>query len=410
MFNKYLMKIIAVKSIKSATPQKLLVSTPPKPTASHPASTASTASTASAKKTAKPTASPISIRTGFNATSLLESDPIIMPLSHAPQNIGNSCFLNSILQVVTLLPEVVVAADPSINVLTKQQNISQRVGYRIETSDGELTEYSLEETTADFEKRKAVQLAFHNVLNEMFNSEKSVIHLRAAINTLWKAIQAKQAEREGIRSQQDSVWPLTAILDSLDIHLPQDTIMSKPGTSRVYSVRTEGMIPIIHASIIPKRALQPMCTVQEAVTAYHMSDLMTGVNKYSHYRAKVDANKTQILKEDPPFIAVQLKRYKNAGTIEKPRMIRNSDNVDPSVTIDLPIHGKASVTKNLIGISCQSGGLGGGHYIAYRQAPDGNIYKYNDSSRSASLGTKWDELPSRELASIRTNAYLLMYK
>jgi hypothetical protein len=356
---------------------------------------------------------PLAIRTGFNATSLLESEPRIMPLSHAPHNIGNSCFLNSILQVVTIMPEVVAAADPIASPLTKLENKSQRVEYDGLMEPGILEEFSLEETTFDFEKRQAVQHAFHNVLNELFNPTKSEPHLMSAITNLWKMIQAKQPELGGMYSQQDSVWALTAILESLNIKLPQLTIMSSAAeveSPPLYSVRTEPMIPVIHGAIVAKERTETICTVQEVVDSYHLPELMTGDEQYSHCGQKIDANKRHRIQDDPPFIAIQLKRYKNVGTILKPNLVRINDNVEPSATIDLPINAPEPIRKRLIGISCQSGGLGGGHYIAYRQAPDGKIYKYNDSSRSVSLGTKWDQLPPRELAYIRRNSYLLMYK
>jgi hypothetical protein len=359
---------------------------------------------------------PLKPRTDFNATSLLELEPRILGLTHAPNNLGASCFLNSILQAVTLLPAIIEAADPTRNVLTKQQNRSERIEYgNVYISDTEtagiLEEFSREESTSELEKRQDVQREFHNVLNEMYNPTKSMPHLMNAIRNLWHAIQAQQPALGGFNSQQDSVWALTAILDSLNILGPQHTVMtSVEETPKLCSVRTELTLPIIRGSIIPKNEKEPICTVQEIVRQYHVPDLMTGEDQYMHCGEKIDAHKAQILAEEPPFIAVQLKRYKTVGEGLGRRQERIHDAVEPSASIIVPIYGKDPIEKQLVGISCQIGGLGGGHYTAYRQAPDGNIYSYDDSFCSASLGTKWDELPERDLAFIRQNSYLLTYQ
>lgn len=150
-------------------------------------------------------------------------------------------------------------------------------------------------------------------------------------------------------------------------------------------------------------------TIEDCFQKFTEEEDMNGENQYScdHCDKKTDAKKQMLIWEPPKTLMIQMKRFKHMGMSTS----KNSSKVSFPLeglkinTMFSDIHHYEECEYDLYAVTNHSGGLGGGHYIAYSKNPlNGFWYEFNDS-RVTHIA---DDKVESEV--VTNGAYILFYK
>lgn len=279
-------------------------------------------------------------------------------------NIGNSCYINSGLQLVLGMDEF---ADL----------INQKLKRRPK------------EAKDAFKKRKAVQKALRKVVLTMKERDgkaigKALTNFRAAFFRSGLSPDFVEDKRYGLSQQHDGASFVTMILDALQFSIGYRQVRTYEHIGA--DIVKEG--PISPAPVLPLafptddgRTLQQVFDHEFNTQKVDDPDSPVNVSidgqtvKFSKYTCQ-----GQIAGEIPDSMFVSfLRRNPNGSKNCSAIMCPKGGLVDMTAAFD-PVLIKGSVKYKVASFQVHHGrGFGGGHYTAYSHCPDGKWYHYNDN-------------------------------
>jgi ubiquitin C-terminal hydrolase len=296
-------------------------------------------------------------------------------------NIGNSCYMNSVLQAMLASKRISAAIDQDIPL----------------AEDPELTC----STRPRIEVRNSLK-KFRNLYYETANNKRSPDLLKkGAWDLREKIFSSRICAMSGLTGQQDAADLMRPLLESIDVCFE----------SRIETSTKENPNENPHIQIKPEQLL--MLEVPQQKTAILFEDLLKeysqvekvqdSVNQW-RYKYKTFEKRYSIGQELPNTLVIQLKRFqwsRMSTKIETP--INIGDVVDFSPILDLELTQKREPTYFKLCSYINHHGIPGvGHYTANRKEKDKVWKNCNDSIVS--------DVSSQTEKQNRESAYILVFE
>lgn len=313
--------------------------------------------------------------------------PELTPHDIGIQNIGNSCYMNSSLQVL-------FGMDTFGDLI--QQELQQ----------GE------NESKADFKGRCKVQKALKAVAEAILAKDstqirKAMTRFRVALFNSNIASDFKWEPGYELSRQHDGPAFILAVLGALDftIQCKKARIVQHGNTRYEVSSKTssQGMLLLN----LPKK---DGSTLQEIFQQQYKPEQL---NANKPFKVRIEGQSHQFTKfalqeritgSIPDSLPVQIVRFQNDGSKNATAVdCRNGGRVDLTNIFDPAIRGEDPIIYKVVSFQMHHGdSSAGGHYTAYSHCPDGKWRHYDDSY----VTEVSDEEAEREMA----YAYTLMLK
>ena len=340
-------------------------------------------------------------RVSVNCISILISKKSFLP-TRGLKNLGNTCFMNSILQCLshTLPLRQLYVSDYYKLYLNNKGDLS----YAFKRVMLELWNTTSSDSVSPYYLKRQVRIAAP--IFSDFNQHDAHEFMRFLLNELHEEI--NRASEEGRKSPADNetleeacdrylTWEDSRISQLFSGMLRSDVCCS------ICNNQSTAYIPFMDLSLpIPEKNdlncsyyEQPvhLADCLEMITAEEI--LMEEERPYCNTCRDLTASTKQlIICSLPRFIVIQLKRFSYYPTRTKlSTPVRFDD------TWRLKDSSNSTHTYSLYGIACHSGSLYGGHYIAYCKY-SGVWRCFNDSMTSI---VSWDHVREQK-------AYILFYR
>ncbi|XP_037103269.1 ubiquitin carboxyl-terminal hydrolase 8 isoform X1 [Syngnathus acus] len=328
------------------------------------------------------------------------------------RNLGNTCYMNSILQCLCNTPAMVEYFNNNFylddinrcNILGHKGEVAEEFGvivkalwtglYRcISPRDFKITIGKINDQFAGFDQQDSQELllflmdGLHEDLNKRADNRKRY----------------KEEENDHLDDQMaaDQAWNKHKLLnESIIVALFQGQFKSTVQCqtchrkSRTFETFMYLSLPLASTS---------KCSLQDCLRLFSKEERLTDNNKVfcRHCKAHRDSTKKLEIWKVPPILLVHLKRFSYEGRWKQ----KLQTSVDFSLdTLDLTqyVIGPKQTLKryNLFGVSNHYGGLDGGHYTAYcKNASKQRWYKFDDH-----------EVSEISTSSVKSSAaYILFY-
>ena len=326
-------------------------------------------------------------------------------------NLGNTCFINSCMQVLSHTHK--------LNELLDDSNLSNKINKVVDS----------------------LILMEWNNLRKMLWENNCVISPAKWINTIHKVAKSKGALLFTEYSQNDSHEFLLFILDCFHNSLKREVEMNIKGSveceqdklaiscykmiKKIYENEYSEIVNMffgIHVSQIsdvdnnvlsfnPEPFLnidipipdKKNVDILDCLNEYVNYDLLFGENQWFHEKEnkKIDAKKNIVFWSLPEIFIITFKRFKN--TLKKNQKLINFPLTDLDLSSYIKGYNKNSYKYDLYGIINHSGSLLGGHYWSYIKNADDKWYTFNDT-----IIQNIDTKDTNKL--VTPNAYCLFYK
>ncbi|XP_053526034.1 ubiquitin carboxyl-terminal hydrolase 8 isoform X3 [Artibeus jamaicensis] len=321
----------------------------------------------------KPTCYPKAEITRLSASQIRNLNPVFGgsgPALTGLRNLGNTCYMNSILQCLCNAPHL--ADYFNRNCYQDDINRSNLLGHK-----GEVAE------------------EFGIIMKALWTGQYRYISPKD-----FKITIGKINDQFAGYSQQDSQELLLFLMDGLHEDLNKGQFKSTVQCltchrkSRTFEAFMYLSLPLASTS---------KCTLQDCLRLFSKEEKLTDNNRFycSHCRARRDSLKKIEIWKLPPVLLVHLKRFSYDGRWKQ----KLQTSVDfPLENLDLSqyvIGPKNNVKKyNLFSVSNHYGGLDGGHYTAYcKNAARQRWFKFDDH-----------EVSDISVSSVKSSAaYILFY-
>jgi len=315
-------------------------------------------------------------------------------------NLGNTCFLNSCMQILSNTPE-----------LTK-----------IILSNDEQVEKTSSSTTSKSVKLDCTLLQEWNALRELMWSKNCVISPGGFLNSVQLIARQKDKDLFTGYAQNDAPEFLMFILDSFHIALSSKVNVNLSGTIKnstdKLAKKCFGMIKTMYekeyspllelfycvsVSIISNEkgkmlsiTPEPMMilnlpiptptpngddlTLESCFDQYCKREHLDGDNRWRNDKTGnlEEVDKGILFWSLPNILIIDLKRFTNTGKKRQELVNIPLTNIDLSAYI--VGYKQSSYKYNLYGVCNHSGGTMGGHYTATILKEDGKWYNYNDTN------------------------------
>ncbi|KAJ1920033.1 hypothetical protein H4219_001562 [Mycoemilia scoparia] len=309
----------------------------------------------------------------------------VRPIGSGLHNLGNTCFLNSVLQCLTYTPCL------AEHFLAHSHSRSCRVGdsciaCRLEAHVNQALTGS--KGSSAFPP-KAIVGRLKSIAKHMRvgNQEDAHEFLRYMIDSVQKNV------LYGLDPKLDSRIKETSLIHQiLGGYLQSQVLCSKCGH------QSNTFDPCLDISL----DIQSCSTLEKAFRKFIKPDHLLGSNRYRCEGCKklVDAAKQMTIYQLPTVLSIQMKRFSSwtGGKINKFVEFPKTLNMKQYVSRNSPESGPFSY--DLYAVLVHAGGSArSGHYYAYVKAPNGIWYEMNDSSVT--------QVSERRV--MQASAYLLFY-
>eukprot|EP00794_Sanderia_malayensis_P009251 gene9251-10228_t len=299
-------------------------------------------------------------------------------------NLGNTCFLNSVLQVLTYTPPLVNFVDSEAH-----RNKCVSVGFCLlcELSNHLTRVAKQSPRSGPIRPMTIIQKLSYISKNFKFGRQEDAHEfLRYFIEALRKSCLAGKTSLDRLSKETTAINQIFG-----GFFRSQVMCLSCKKTSSTYD-------PMMELNLDIKDANSVMSALKRTIR----TEKLDGENKYSceRCRRKMPALKKGNIHKAPKILTLQLKRFDfqrlYGGKV--PKHVQFSETLDlgpfMSHESDTPAYYKLYAVLVHSGISCNSG-----HYYCYVKAPNGVWYEMNDS-RVSQVGVA---------TVLRAQAYLLFY-
>lgn len=304
-------------------------------------------------------------------------------------NLGNTCYINSCLQVLSHIPEM----NEYINhFLNEQQDVSNRdIAFLKEWN--ELRTLMWKKNVTISPNRFIMSIQFiskekkkHEFIG--FSQNDSTEFLYFIIQIFHDALQLSKNKDRLFRSQLNIYKKVPSFYSFLKKHHKDsfsimDALFSIYIKIEIIDEKTNKQLALNYESFYIFDLALTKLTLEDCLKIHFSNEEMNECNNNQFYddKEKVykDVIKTQTLMNAPPYLIVQLKRW-NMNMKKNLRIIQYDINMlDLNLFIQNDSPYKEKYKYQLFGIINHSGTMLGGHYFAYIRSFDGKWYEFNDT-------------------------------
>lgn len=309
-----------------------------------------------------------------------------IPFPRLP-NLGNTCYLNSTLQLLLGIPEYSVLLDPAKHTLTRQPREAEGV----------------------FEVRRAIQNKLHQLLQKMHSPRTPSREMARLINDIVLPLSAALPPAFNIHRQQDAHEFMNILTERI---LQKDNLKSQHASkmgsrfTRSVSYRHPSIGPItqeVHDKPTSSIALSTRlprtgASIQEIIDAYFSEERIADYECEDGVRRTVESRYT--LTHPASVLTLALPRFGSTdGGLTRFRQDGPIRELDKPVKMPMDKDGNRFAVYKAERVILHSGSLSGGHYTSATRV--GNHWIVSDDSSQPRIAS--DE----EIAS---KAYTVVYR
>ncbi len=304
-------------------------------------------------------------------------------------NLGNTCYINSSLQVLSHIPEM----NEYINhFLNERQDVSNRdIAFLKEWNELRTLMWKKDVTISPNRFIMSIQFISKEKKNDEFigfSQNDSTEFLYFIIQIFHDALQLCKNKDRLFQNQLNIYKKVPSFYSFLKKHHKDsfsmmDALFSIYIKIEIIDKKTNKQLALNYESFYIFDLALTKLTLEDCLKIHFSNEEMNECNNNQFYddKEKVykDVIKTQTLMNAPPYLIVQLKRW-NMNMKKNLRIIQYDINMlDLNLFIqnDSPYKGKYKY--QLLGIINHSGTMLGGHYFAYIRSFDGKWYEFNDT-------------------------------
>ncbi|MFC1770793.1 hypothetical protein ACFLZV_02800 [Candidatus Margulisiibacteriota bacterium] len=347
----------------------------------------------------------VSVRVKEKYSSFLDNkhSTEINPFTNNNPHPENSCFLNTVLQIMTALKIITDSFNPNKNKLPQVGPYSL------------LKLYSMDKKLSSSKTLKNIKAPFLVDQKDFSNGAE----IQASLNTIYPLMK-ENGDKKSLAIQLTSIWELLEQRGSLSLYQEQDAeecmgmifdalnlkvrLLSQLETcGKNHAKISESTVyerPIISVGITYKKSSKNkyVKSIQEAVTRFFSKEKLIKDNQVEYGKKKVNAYKSFQLQDKPPFLVVHLKRYKHDKKKEK---LENKITSSEFIYIYTKLSGR--VKMRLVAIGHHT--LSPKHYIAFKVDDNNTWYKFDDIKSKRDKIGPFKKLPK----DIEKKAVLFLY-
>lgn len=304
-------------------------------------------------------------------------------------NLGNTCYINSCLQVLSHIPEM----NEYINhFLNEQQDVSNRdIAFLKEWNELRTLMWKKNVTISPNRFIMSIQFISKEKKKDEFigfSQNDSTEFLYFIIQIFHDALQLSKNKDRLFRSQLNIYKKVPSFYSFLKKHHKDsfsimDALFSIYIKIEIIDEKTNKQLALNYESFYIFDLALTKLTLEDCLKIHFSNEEMNECNNNQFYddKEKVykDVIKTQTLMNAPPYLIVQLKRW-NMNMKKNLRIIQYDINMlDLNLFIQNDSPYKEKYKYQLFGIINHSGTMLGGHYFAYIRSFDGKWYEFNDT-------------------------------